>query len=234
MDSSKIQDNNVTLDYWKKKWEEGDTSWHNSKVNRTIENYFDKMVGNEKEQRILFPLCGKTMDMKWVADKGHVVVGVEGSEKAAKEFFQDQNLEYKMDAISMAPNVAHVFSSLDEKIRIFVCNFFDFRSTVAGGKFNGVFDRGSVVAINSNERPKYAEMMGDLVLPGGKILTECVEYDPTLFGGPPHVVSEDDLREIYRGNFEVQKLGKEELKGPCLAKKHVDWLHRCAYLITRK
>ena len=46
-----------------------------------------------------------------VADKGHVVVGVEGSEKAAKEFFQDQNLEYKMDAISMAPNVAHVFSA---------------------------------------------------------------------------------------------------------------------------
>ena len=30
---------------------------------------------------------------------------------------------------------------------------------------------------------RYAEMMGDLVLPGGKILTECVEYDPTLFGG---------------------------------------------------
>ena len=26
-------------------------------------------------------------------------------------------------------------------------------------------------------------MMGELVLPGGKILTECVEYDPTLFAG---------------------------------------------------
>ena len=26
-------------------------------------------------------------------------------------------------------------------------------------------------------------MMADLVLPGGKILAECVEYDPTSFGG---------------------------------------------------
>ena len=26
-------------------------------------------------------------------------------------------------------------------------------------------------------------MMADLVLPGGKILAECVEYDPTAYGG---------------------------------------------------
>ena len=26
-------------------------------------------------------------------------------------------------------------------------------------------------------------MMADLVLPGGKILAECLEYDPTAFGG---------------------------------------------------
>ena len=45
-----------------------------------------------------------------VADKGHIVVGVDGSDKAAKEFFQEQNLEYKMDAINMAPRGALVFS----------------------------------------------------------------------------------------------------------------------------
>ena len=45
-----------------------------------------------------------------VADKGHLVVGVEGSDLAAKEFFQEQNLEYKMDAINMAPRGALIFS----------------------------------------------------------------------------------------------------------------------------
>ena len=30
---------------------------------------------------------------------------------------------------------------------------------------------------------RYAEMMGELVLPGGKILAECLEYDPTTFSG---------------------------------------------------
>ena len=45
-----------------------------------------------------------------VADQGHYVTGVDGSDKAAKEFFQDNNIEYKMDAINMAPRGALVFS----------------------------------------------------------------------------------------------------------------------------
>ena len=31
----------------------------------TLERHFDKVVGSEEKQRILFPLCGKTVDMKW-------------------------------------------------------------------------------------------------------------------------------------------------------------------------
>jgi len=234
MDSAKVQQNDLTIDYWNKKWEEGKTSWHSNEVNRTLENHFDKVVGNEKEQRILFPLCGKAFDMKWVADKGHVVVGVESSVKAVKEFFQDHSLEYKMDAINMAPRGAQVFSSLDDKIKLFVCDMFDFRSTVAGGKFHGVFDRGSLVAINPQDRPRYAEMMAELVLPGGKILTECVEYDPTLFSGPPHHVPEHHIREIYSKNFDVQQLARDDIGEPHRSRFNVDWLKLCAYLITRK
>ena len=29
--------------------------------------------------------------------------------------------------------------------------------------------------------------MGRLVTPGGKILAECLEYDPSLFGGMPEL-----------------------------------------------
>ena len=38
------------------------------------------------------------------------MVGVDGSEQAPKEFFKEQNLEYKMDAINMAPRGAQIFS----------------------------------------------------------------------------------------------------------------------------
>ena len=32
---------------------------------RTLAEHFGKLVGNEKKQRFLFPLCGKSVDMKW-------------------------------------------------------------------------------------------------------------------------------------------------------------------------
>ena len=44
------------------------------------------------------------------ADQGHFVVGVEGSDIGAKEFFTEHNIEYKMDAINMAPRGALIFS----------------------------------------------------------------------------------------------------------------------------
>ena len=44
-----------------------------------------------------------------LADQGHTVVGVDVAEKAAEEFFKEHNLEFKMDAINMAPSGALVY-----------------------------------------------------------------------------------------------------------------------------
>ena len=38
------------------------------------------------------------------------MVGVDSSEKAAKDFFADHKMEFKMDAINMAPRGAFIFS----------------------------------------------------------------------------------------------------------------------------
>eukprot|EP00112_Aurelia_sp_Birch-Aquarium-sp1_P023610 Seg709.10 transcript_id=Seg709.10/GoldUCD/mRNA.D3Y31 product="putative thiopurine S-methyltransferase" protein_id=Seg709.10/GoldUCD/D3Y31 len=235
MDTSQVQKSEFTVDYWNNRWKEGQTGWHKTFTNPGLEKYFGRVVGDEKQQRILFPLCGKSLDMKWVADQGHHVTGVDGSEKAAKEFFEDNKIEYKMDAINMAPRGALVFSSLDEKIKIFVCDMYNFRSTVAGGQFNGAFDRGALVAINPKDRPKYAELMADLILPGGKILAECFEYDPTVYGGPPHHVPEQHVHEIYGKNFNVDQLEKERDITPKFKENwNIDVMHKAYYLFTRK
>lgn len=43
-----------------------------------------------------------------LADMGHVVVGVEISEKAIKQFFEEHSLEYKEEPVSAIPR-AKVF-----------------------------------------------------------------------------------------------------------------------------
>ena len=34
---------------------------------------------------------------------------------------------------------------------------------------------------------RYAKLMADLLIPGGKILAECFEYDPKIYGGMFHI-----------------------------------------------
>eukprot|EP00794_Sanderia_malayensis_P011726 gene11726-12947_t len=234
MDPAEPERSKLTLEEWNNRWDEGKTGWHDSQVNKDLQKYFDKLVGNDGRKTVLFPLCGKTIDMKWVADQGHNVIGVESSDLAAKQFFQENNIEYKMDAINMAPRGALVFSSLDGKIKIFVCNFFDFRSTVAGGQMDAAFDRGSLVAINSTDRAKYAKKMAALMVPCGKILTECLEYDPQVYPGPPHTIPENQIREIYGEDFIVDVLEKIVSTDEMYKQLPVDVLYKCMYMKTRK
>ena len=56
-----------------------------------------------------------------IAEKGHFVVGVDGSETAAISFFEESNIEYKRDAINMAPRGAQIFS-----VRILLVVYFHF------------------------------------------------------------------------------------------------------------
>ena len=39
--------------------------------------------------RVLFPLCGASVDLAWLYRQGHTVVGVEGTWKAVEKLFSD-------------------------------------------------------------------------------------------------------------------------------------------------
>lgn len=56
-----------------------------------------KLASSGQQQCVAFPLCGKTLEMKAVLDAGHRVVGLEGSQKAAEAFFQENQLAYEME-----------------------------------------------------------------------------------------------------------------------------------------
>ena len=46
-------------------------------------------------RRILVPLCGKCGDLLWLTkEKNHTVIGIEGVESVAKEFFEENSIDY--------------------------------------------------------------------------------------------------------------------------------------------
>ena len=74
---------------WVERWQEGRTGWHEPAGNAGLRKHW-RGTG----RRVLVPLCGKTSDLRWLADQGNEVIGVELSDLAVKGFFDEQELSY--------------------------------------------------------------------------------------------------------------------------------------------
>ncbi|HKJ88876.1 MAG TPA: thiopurine S-methyltransferase, partial [Gammaproteobacteria bacterium] len=76
-------------EFWLERWKSNQLGWHLEQVNPHLQAFWPSMpvpVGG----RVFVPLCGKTVDMDWLArEGGHAVVGVELSEMACRDFFAE-------------------------------------------------------------------------------------------------------------------------------------------------
>ncbi|XP_078302733.1 thiopurine S-methyltransferase isoform X3 [Panthera onca] len=148
---TEVQKNRVlTLEEWREKWVDGKIGFHQEQGHQLLKKHLDTFLKGENVLRVFFPLCGKAVEMKWFADRGHCVVGVEISELGIREFFTEQNLSYSEEPIMEIPG-AKVFKSSSGNISLYCCNLFDL-PRVNIGKFDRIWDRGALVAVNPGDR----------------------------------------------------------------------------------
>ena len=60
-----------------------------------LKHYPNIQPAGEPLRKILVPMAGKTVDIKWLADKGHEVVAVEISQSACREVFQRDDIPFE-------------------------------------------------------------------------------------------------------------------------------------------
>ncbi|XP_066531842.1 probable thiopurine S-methyltransferase [Hoplias malabaricus] len=222
----------MALTEWEERWNQGRTGFHQSHVHRMLKNNIDKILCGRQQIRFFFPLCGKAVDMKWLADMGHIVVGVEYSEKGIKLFFEEQGLQYQEEPVPTIPG-AKVFKSSDGKISIYQCDLYKFSSAIEG-QFDGIWDRGSLVAINPCDRPKYATLIKSLMKKDCRYLLDTLEYNPELHQGPPFFVPEEAVKSLYGEACDIELLQAED----GFEERHKAWgidsLLEKVYLLTLK
>ncbi|XP_016011351.1 thiopurine S-methyltransferase isoform X2 [Rousettus aegyptiacus] len=199
---------------------------------RLLKKYLDTFLKGESGLRIFFPLCGKAVEMKWFADQGHSVVGVEISELAIRDFFTEQNLSYSEEPIMEIPG-AKVFKSSSGNISLYCCNIFDLpRANV--GKFDRIWDRASFVAVNPGDRERYADIMMSLARKGFRYLLSVVSYDPTKHAGPPFYVPEAEVKSLFGSVCNSQCLEKVDIFEERHKSWGIDYLIEKLYLLTEK
>ena len=85
----------MQADFWHDRWERNQIGFHLEQVNPHLARYWPDL-GLEPGTRVLVPLCGKTLDLTWLAAQGYEVLGVELSEPAVQAFFSEHDLDPKV------------------------------------------------------------------------------------------------------------------------------------------
>ncbi|KAF6111999.1 thiopurine S-methyltransferase [Phyllostomus discolor] len=230
---AEVQKNQVlTLEEWQEKWVDHKIAFHQEQGHQLLKKHLDNFLKGESGLRVFFPLCGKAVEMKWFADRGHSVVGVEISELGIREFFTEQNLSYTEEPIVAIPG-AKVFKSSSGNISLYCCNLFDLpRANI--GKFDRIWDRGSLVAINPGDRKRYADIMLSLMRKGFQYLLSVFSYDPTKHAGPPFYVSDAEIKRLFGAVCSSRCLEQADV----FEERHRSWgidsLIENLYLLTEK
>lgn len=88
----------AAVDMWNTKWEDGAIGFHLPRAHHQLVRHKTALLGEgvtsppEHSKRVFVPLCGKAVDMLWLAACGHRVFGVDLSGVAAAAFFAESGL----------------------------------------------------------------------------------------------------------------------------------------------
>jgi thiopurine S-methyltransferase len=172
-----------------------------------------------KPQRVFVPLCGKTVDLAFLARSPAVsqVVGVDGVWKAL-EAFQHEHADLGIVEIPAEEYAATkvLVGGGSDKVKLTCTDFFSLDSRQTDGKFDVIFDRGSLVAIDPSLRRDYARIASELLSDEGSILlvaTERVAGTDWDKEGPPFSLNKEDVAGLFGAGWDVQRLqegGEEE------------------------
>lgn len=180
--------------------EKSDPPYHRKRYTDNLIKYHDNLMQGKKNGRVFVPLCGKSLDLIYLSEQGHEVVGVEYSKIAVQDFFDENNIAYNEEKSEKWPFIK--YTATDKNITIFRGDVLEFSQEI-GGTFDAAWDRGSFVAINVSDRGKYVELMSSLIKSSGRILMEIVRYDDPEYYGPPRIIPEQDLK-TYFNDFHVE------------------------------
>ena len=81
-------------EFWHERWRAGQIGFHQSTVDRYLSRYWPEL-GLASDDRVFVPLCGKSLDLLWLLERGHGVTGVELSAVALESFCMEHGIPAK-------------------------------------------------------------------------------------------------------------------------------------------
>ena len=188
---------------WHERWVTEQIGWHRTVYNDMMVKHWAS-IDAKPNGTVLVPLCGKSLDMVWLAERGHDVIGLEMVELAVETFFQEQNLTpekatgqqhttyrsgpytvYHGDALTLEANTLHA---------------------------DAWYDRAAMIALPATARDGYVQQLRDQTSSDAVGLLITYAYPQHEMEGPPFSLPDEEVYRLFSNGFTVERLENMQLE----------------------
>ncbi len=213
--------------FWHDRWHTNDIGFHQPAPHPALERYWH-LLGVKPGARVFVPLAGKSIDMVWLAERGHDVVGAELSRVAIDGFFADR---------SRAPGIASEGPFTIHRAGPYElwCGDYFSLPVAATQRISAIYDRAALVAMPYSLQVQYAAKLAALSPRGVPVLLVSLEYDPSQMDGPPFSIPPARVETLFLQWFDVTLLARHDgaPMSPGMKKRGLTWLSEPVYLLRR-
>lgn len=186
--------------FWIERWAQRQIGFHLPDVNPRLA---PNVAHLGAPGRVLVPLCGKTVDMQFLAARGFEVEGVEFVPEAAQAFFDEAGVVPERLSRVGSGGQGHLEGLRHGNITIWVGDIFAIGPDHIA-PVDAVYDRAALVALEPATRAAYVERLTALTAPGASLLLVTFEHDGA--GGPPFSVAAEEAEALLAPSFGARLL----------------------------
>ncbi|HIY70674.1 MAG TPA: thiopurine S-methyltransferase [Candidatus Luteimonas excrementigallinarum] len=215
-------------DFWHERWQDGRIGFHQAQPLPLLCKHWPAL-SLAAGSRVFVPLCGKSVDMAWLAGQGHRVLGVELSGLAVQQFFDERGLSPSKRDTRLG---THYSAGPYELI----CGDAFALDEATLADCAAVYDRAALIALPPPLRERYAATTWQRLPAGCEGLLITLEYPQAQKAGPPFSVEEAEVRGLLEPGWAVSVRERRDILAdePRFAEAGVTSLHTTVYTLSRR
>lgn len=218
----------MEAEFWLSRWREGQLGWHLPQTNPHLLRHW-ATVAPDPALRVLVPLCGRSLDLAWLASRGHPVLGVELSPIAARDFFALAGLEAELSRRGRYDRHA------GQGIEILQGDLLELQPEDCPG-LGAWYDRGSLVALPPELRDGYVDTLARVLPSGARGLLVATEYQAGEMQAPPFPLDAATVQSALEDHFRLELLERVDAlaDNPRFLERGLKAYHESCWLLERR
>ncbi|WP_068545103.1 thiopurine S-methyltransferase [Thalassotalea crassostreae] len=206
--------------FWHECWEKSHIGFHQDELQPLMVKYLPELI-RPSDKRVFVPLCGKSSDLLFLAERFDVV-GNELSDIACQDFFADNNLSVEVSfekAFKCYQSAPHQ-NPHKHNISIYQGDFFELCPQQLAS-FDWIYDRAAIIALPKAMRKRYVDHLKSFIGNDTRLFLLTLEYPVDELTGPPFSVTGAEINELF-AEFSIEKVTQRNLSGQKFARRNLN------------